>query len=87
MLGLQYKKILKGGNVSKSIFQLLQVISIGFPLVFLVSRQQAPGAPDNHPEEIKGKPKEINCKIENIDFGAFRSLGNFLYCNPNMFIH
>ena len=86
MLGLQYKNFLKGGNVSKSIFSILQLISLGFPLIFLVSAQQAPGAPDNPPEEIKGKPKEIDCKIENIDFEAFPPLRFCLYCNPNMFI-
>ena len=68
-------------------FRLLQVISFDFPLIFLVSAQQAPGAPDNRTKEINGNPREINCKIKNIDFEAFPSLRNFLYCNPNMFIH
>ena len=68
-------------------FRLLQVISFDFPLIFLVSAQQAPGASVSPAEEVKGKPNAINCKIENIDVVAFRSLGNCLYCNPNMFIH
>ena len=58
-------------------FRLLQVISFGFPLIFLVSGQQAPGAPDNPAKEIKGKPKEIHCKITNIDFETFPSLRIF----------
>ena len=87
MLGLQYKKILKEGNVSKSIFVILQWISFGFPLISLARLSGAAGARWALTMKIKGKLKEISCKIENIDFGAFRSLGIFLYCNPNMFIH
>ena len=87
MLGLQYKKNPKDRKAPKSIFPILQLISFGFPLIFIVSAQRAPVAPDNRAKEIKGKPKEIYCKIENIGFGAFRSLGIFLYCNPNMFTH
>ena len=68
-------------------FRLLQVISFDFPLIFLVSAQQAPGAPDIRAKEIKGNPREISCKIENIDFETYRPLRNFSYCNPNMFIH
>ena len=68
-------------------FRLLQVISFGFPLIFLVSAQQASRAPGNPAKEINGKPKEITCKIENIDFETFPPLRKFLYCNPNMFIH
>ena len=82
MLGLQYKNFLKGGNVSKSIFSILQLISLGVPLISLARLSGATGARWALTMKIKGKPKQISCKIENIDFGAFRSLGNFLYCNP-----
>ena len=86
MIGLQYKKILKGGNVSKSIFSILQLISFGFPLISSGWLSGAPGACCLLTKKTKGNPMEITCKSWKIDFETFPPLRIFLYCNPNMFI-